>query len=178
MGVDLAVCRGYPSLSFIRDIANKMVLLYRGQESIHDVILYFGDFDPSGINIPEALEETLTNVFNAEFSLERIALLQEHIDAMDLIPAPVKTSDSRASRFQEEHGNEVYELDAVDPNILMDMIRAAISRHIDNKAIESRNEAIREGRDKIQELMEENKISEMLESIREVKRNLDGGDSL
>ena len=89
----------------------------------------------------------------------------------------VKTSDSRASRFQEEHGNEVYELDAVDPNLLMDMIRKAIGKHINPDALEIREEAIREGRDKIQELIEENKISEMLESIREVKRNLDGGDS-
>jgi hypothetical protein len=175
LGVDLAVCRGYPSLSFLSEIAQKMDYVSRGQtESVEDVILYFGDYDPSGINIPEALEDNLSNVFKASFHLERIALLDEHIDNMDLIPAPVKTTDSRANKFIENHGTDVYELDAVEPKDLQAMIRDAILQYMDEDALERRVKAVEEGREAIRKLMEENDIDGMLESIREVKRKLEG----
>ena len=174
LGVNLAVCRGYPSLSFTREIAEYMGKLYEGQEEVDDIILYFGDYDPSGMNIPESIEDNLTNVFDASFQLERIALLEDQVSEMDLIPAPVKTTDSRASKFMSEHGDEVFELDAVDPKDLQEMIREAITGYMSPDAQKKREKDIEEGKQRIAELMDSHNISGMLDQLREVRRKLEG----
>lgn len=130
--VDLMVMRGYPSLSFLRDIADRIEendLRTRDGEMQETVLLYFGDYDPSGINIPESIEENLRDFFSLDFTMERIALNEDQVAQMNLIPAPVKMTDSRAATFIERHGTDVYELDAVEPRALQLMIRQAIAAY-------------------------------------------------
>ena len=62
------VCRGYPSESFIYEAADNI----RGIDK-SSFIYYFGDFDPSGWDISEDLEEKLKN-FGADFQFERVAV--------------------------------------------------------------------------------------------------------
>jgi hypothetical protein len=129
--VRLAPCRGYPSLTF----------LWEGAEHLKEIegreiqVLYFGDFDPSGQDIPRYIESRLTNdlgIDTANMNFTKIAITPEQIEQYNIPPMPVKTSDSRGAKFIEEHGeHSAVELDAIDPKILQTLIEAAIVEQFD-----------------------------------------------
>ena len=93
--VPLMVARGYASLSF----------LYSAAEYINDLdvptyIYQFGDFDPSGVNAGEKIEETLRELApGADIVFERIAVTEAQIADWDLPTRPTKASDTRAKAF-------------------------------------------------------------------------------
>jgi hypothetical protein len=121
--VPLMVARGYASLSF----------LYSAAEAINELVVpayiyHLGDFDPSGVNAGEKIEETLRELApNAEIYFERIAVMPEQIDEWDLPTRPTKASDTRAKAFGS---NLSVELDAIDPNQLRALVQEAIEEHL------------------------------------------------
>lgn len=169
--VDLAVCRGYPSLTFIKEIADA---LDRSGER-ENIVLYFGDFDPSGINIPETIERDLSELFGASFTLERIALNIDQAQDMELIPAPPKTGDSRAAGFVAEHGDEVFELDAIEPDALVNLIHSHVSEYYDSVAAEDREALEEEGQERINKLLKDNGIEDFMNKLRK-DAGKDGGE--
>jgi len=63
------VARGYASLSFLHNAAE-----YINELDVPAYIYHLGDFDPSGVNAGEKIEETLREMApNAEIYFERIA---------------------------------------------------------------------------------------------------------
>lgn len=84
-------------------------------------MLYFGDFDPSGIEILDAIKTTVRdelNVWGVEF--KRVALLREDISRYSLPHDlhALKKSDTRARKHLENYGELAVELDALRPDIL------------------------------------------------------------
>jgi hypothetical protein len=120
--VPLMVARGYASLSFLYNAAE-----YINQLAVPTYIYHLGDFDPSGVNAGEKIEETLRELApDAEIFFERIAVNPEQIEAWDLPTRPTKMSDTRAKGF----GAESVELDAIEPNQLRALVQAAIEQHL------------------------------------------------
>ena len=161
--VDLAVCRGYPSLSFLREASERIV--DDDNDGRENVILYFGDLDPSGLNIPETIERDLEDLFELEFVFKRIALTHDQVREMALIPAPVKTTDSRSSRFIEENGELVYELDAIEPTKLKSIIRASVLKYFDFDIERDKIEREKEGRKIIKPFLDKSGIRKMMEEL-------------
>jgi len=59
-GVALCPCKGYPSLTYLDLAADRFrEAMDRGQDP---VILYFGDYDPSGEDIPRNIGDTLSRM--------------------------------------------------------------------------------------------------------------------
>jgi hypothetical protein len=120
--VPLMVARGYASLSFLHSAA----------EQINDLVVpayiyHLGDFDPSGINAGEKIEETLRELApDADIHFERLAVTPAQITTWSLPTRPTKQSDTRSKGF----GNISVELDAIDPNDLRDLVQRAIERHL------------------------------------------------
>jgi hypothetical protein len=120
--VPLMVARGYASLSFLHSAA----------EFINDLIVpayiyHLGDFDPSGVNAGEKIEETLREMASdAEIYFKRIAVTPGQIKAFDLPTRPTKASDTRAKGF----GDISVELDAIDPNVLRQIVLNVIEQHL------------------------------------------------
>ena len=120
--VPLMVARGYASLSF----------LYNAAEYINDLevpayIYHLGDFDPSGINAGEKIEETLREMApDADITFERIAVTPEQITEWNLPTRPTKTSDTRSKGF----GNISVELDAIGSNALRALVQETIEQHL------------------------------------------------
>src|SRR5262249_35124305 len=105
--VPLMVARGYASLSFLHSAAE-----YINELDVPAYIYHLGDFDPSGVNAGEKIEQTLRELApDAEIVFERLAVTQEQIEAWELPTRPTKKSDSRSKNF----GDISVELDAVDP---------------------------------------------------------------
>jgi hypothetical protein len=125
--VPLMVARGYASLSF----------LHSGAEYINDLevpayIYHLGDFDPSGVNAGEKIEETLNELApDAEIFFERIAVTPEQIEAFDLPTRPTKQTDSRSRNF----GEISVELDAIEPAELRRIVQVAIEDHLPSERL-------------------------------------------
>lgn len=106
------------------------------------IILYVGDFDPSGMFMSE---EDLPNRFDKyggdHIVLKRIALMVEQLEGLPSFPATDKRKDPRYRWFVANHGRHCWELDAMDPNDLRDCVERAIINRIEPEAWE-RCEAI------------------------------------
>src|SRR5262245_43731326 len=126
--VPLMVARGYASLSF----------LYSAAEAITDLtvptyIYHLGDFDPSGVNAGEKIEETLREMApDAEIYFERIAVTPEQINEWNLPTRPTKATDTRAKNF----GSISVELDAIEPNALRGLVQTTIEQHLPQEQFE------------------------------------------
>lgn len=166
LAVDLAVCRGYPSISFLHEVSGALSRGDADRDGRENVILYFGDLDPSGLNIPETVERDLGHgLFGQRFEFRRIALTPEQVSEYSLIPAPVKLTDSRAAGFVAEHGEEVYELDAVEPRTLQELIRAAVDEYYDEDADAERDKQVEAGRKRIAERVEKAGLRQLLKDL-------------
>jgi hypothetical protein len=120
--VPLMVARGYASLSFLHTAAE-----YINDLVVPAYIYHLGDFDPSGVNAGEKIEETLRELApDAEIYFQRIAVTEEQIADWDLPTRPTKTSDTRSKGF----GAISVELDAIEPNQLRALVQDAIEQHL------------------------------------------------
>jgi hypothetical protein len=116
------VARGYSSLSFLHTAAT-----YIAELDVPTFVYHLGDFDPSGVNAGEKIEETLREMApEADLEFERIAVNPDQIAAWSLPSRPTKQTDSRAKGF----GAESVELDAIEPNQMRNIVRDAIERHL------------------------------------------------
>ena len=127
--VALGACKGYPSLTFLYDMAQRIIAAEnRGKQP---VILYFGDYDPSGEDIPRALRENLIELGCDEgLEVRRICLNEDQVIDWKLPPAPTKVTDSRSRNWD---GLGQVELDAVRPEVLTSMLEEAIAEIFDNR---------------------------------------------
>lgn len=120
--VPLMVARGYASLSFLHSAAEYMQAV---ETPVY--VYHLGDFDPSGVNAGEKIEETLRDLApNAEIHFERLAVWPSQIHEWNLPTRPTKQTDSRSKGF----GEISVELDAIDPNRLRRLVEDAIHRHL------------------------------------------------
>lgn len=123
--VALGACKGYPSLTFLHDAALRFRKAERrGQQPI---ILYFGDYDPSGEDIPRALRENIVKLGCESVEVRRVCLVEQQVIEWNLPPAPTKVTDSRSLRWS---GLGQVELDAVKPEKLIELLNNEISKII------------------------------------------------
>lgn len=142
-GVALNPCKGYPSLTYLHDAANRFqTAIDNGKEPI---ILYFGDYDPSGEDIPRSIASNLFKMTGINIEVKRIALMEEQVVAWGLPPAPAKKTDSRTANWD---GLGQVELDAVEPKDLVVLVEQAIEDVFDRGLYDDlqRTEAIEKRR--------------------------------
>lgn len=135
--VPLLAARGYPSGTVLREFAIEMVrpALEAGQNV---QILHLGDHDPSGIDMTRDLTERINMFSEADdldgwIDLDRIALTMDQIDEQRPPPNPAKSTDARFKGYREKFGNSSWELDALSPNYLNDLVEGKIEREIDDE---------------------------------------------
>lgn len=122
-------CRGYSSLSMIRESAIRFNE-QRQKKNKDCYLLYLGDHDPSGIDMTRDISERL-KLFGAKVQVERIALTMEQIELLKPPPNPAKISDSRSPAYVEKYGQNSWELDAMPPSFIKDLIEAKIEGLLD-----------------------------------------------
>lgn len=126
--VTLGACKGYPSLTFLNEAALRFIEAEK-QGKI-PIILYFGDYDPSGEDIPRSVEETIKKMGCENITVKRISLLHDQVVNWKLPPAPIKDGDSRSANWD---GIGQVELDAVKPEKLQKMCQDAIDEIFDKE---------------------------------------------
>ena len=132
--VPFFACRGYPSQSSVWRASRRLgAHIDSGQEV---VVLHFGDHDPSGMDMTSDIRNRLER-FGLGMTLHRMALNMDQVRQYDPPPNPAKMSDSRASGYVLEYGNESWELDALEPSVLADLVRTQVEAYRDDD-LESR----------------------------------------
>lgn len=123
MDVPFFSCRGYTSASEMWVGAQRLKgYIQKGQKP---VIFHLGDHDPSGIDMTRDILDRM-NLFMGGTELERLALNMDQVEQYDPPPNPAKITDPRCGAYVRVHGGESWELDALEPRVLADIIRRAI----------------------------------------------------
>ena len=145
-------CRGYTSQSEVWGAAQRILRQCRpstpGGVWRKPIILHLGDHDPSGIDmtrdVTDRLDMFVTHHGGPSPRIERLALNMDQVEQYGPPPNPAKLSDSRADKYIAEYGDDSWELDALEPAVIADLIRDAISDYRDQAlwdAVAEREEA-------------------------------------
>jgi hypothetical protein len=124
--VPLMVNRGYSSQSAMYAAAER----FKDHPDQMHQLLYLGDHDPSGEDMVRDISDRL-ELFGAECTVEKVALTMSQIRKLKPLPQPAKKTDSRSAHYIEQHGSKSWELDALDPDLLAKMVRAALEAMVD-----------------------------------------------
>ena len=130
--VTLMVNKGYSSLSAMYESAKRIREGTRDGE-IPATIFYLGDHDPSGLDMARDIREKLATFTHGEipFKVEMLALTTEQVRHYNPPPNPTKLQDTRAKKYIEEFGRECWEVDALPPDVLQQIITDAFDEVID-----------------------------------------------
>jgi hypothetical protein len=124
-------CRGYPSQSESYAAGKRLArYIANGQTP---VIIHLGDHDPSGIDMTRDIRDRLKLFAGQSIEVNRIALNMDQIQRYHPPPNPVKTTDSRYQSYRDVYGDESWELDALSPQAIGGLIRAAVESYIDRR---------------------------------------------
>lgn len=117
-------CRGYTSQSEMW-VAGRRLMGYR-EDGQDPIVLHLGDHDPSGIDMSRDIKDRLEEFSEGSIDLRRLALNMPQIEQYNPPPNPAKITDSRAEKYIEEHGAESWELDALSPEVIAELIENAV----------------------------------------------------
>lgn len=138
-------CRGYVSQSEQWRSSQRFIDNYRGQKIL---VLHLGDHDPSGIDMTRDNTDRL-DMFGAIFRLDRLALNMDQIEHYSPPPNPTKITDSRAKDYIARFGHESWELDALEPSVISNLIEHEILERLDKDQWEDDIRRENEARDRI-----------------------------
>lgn len=132
--VDHFACRGYASQSAQYTAGRRFRrMLQNGQRP---VVLHLGDHDPSGIDMTRDNSERVAMFAEAGVQVIRLALNMDQVEEYDPPPNPAKETDSRSVGYIAEYGDQSWELDALEPTVINDLIRENVLRFRDEDAWE------------------------------------------
>jgi hypothetical protein len=132
-GVDFLSMHGYGSATSAHDLA---ALSRFDKRAV--VLLYIGDWDPSGMHMSEADLPGRVERYGGMVEVRRIALTSADVEhgRLPSFSADDKRKDPRHAWYAERYGRRCWELDALDPNVLRERVEAAIREYIDWEAWE------------------------------------------
>lgn len=152
-------CRGYTSQSEMWRASQRIEERIFSEKG--SLIIHLGDHDPSGIDMTRDIESRLAlfNDTGERIAVNRIALTRDQIEEYNPPPNPTKVTDPRAKWYLMEHGDKCWELDALDPFVIQNLIETEVLAHRDEDkwkaAIEIEKEGLKELSDIVENLNEE-----------------------
>lgn len=129
--VPFLACRGYLSQSEAYEAGKRFQRAARA--GFDPIIFHLGDHDPSGIDMTRDNAARVREYSHGAVEVVRLALNRDQIDEYNPPPNPAKETDSRFEAYRDEHGDESWELDALEPSVLIDMIQSAVRERIDQE---------------------------------------------
>ena len=159
--VILVPCKGDQAISAIWEAKQRFDEKLTNGKNIK--VLYFGDFNPSGVHAPIAIKKTLDNWNTHNIEFKRIALLFEDIAKYNLPPNPTKKTTKKdrtlAERFIAKYGADYnVELDSLKAHAydeFMSRIEKSIKNEIDLKKRDKTKERIAKVRIRLKKLIKE-----------------------
>jgi hypothetical protein len=145
LDVPLFSCRGYASASEVWMAGMRLQRKIRDGKRV--VIFHFGDHDPSGLDMTRDITDRLctfighhAGAYISRFRVERVALTMDQVQQYGPPPNPAKITDSRFEGYQAQYGDESWELDALEPQVLADLVRSSIEGVMDSDLMQAAQE--------------------------------------
>lgn len=124
--VDFFACRGYNSQSEQWRAGQRFAqYVKKGQRPI---VFHLGDHDPSGIDMTRDNRERLEMFAGVPVIVQRLGLNMNQIEELNPPPNPTKFNDPRAADYIDRFGYESWELDALDPSFIRNLIKGAVDQ--------------------------------------------------
>ena len=142
-------CRGYVSQSEMWGAAQR--LLQKEEEGKDTFIIHLGDHDPSGIDMTRDIEARLF-MFGSDVEVRRIALNWDQIDKYNPPPNPAKATDARFRAYQDRYGDESWELDSLEPRVLVQLIEDEVGVLCDDDRRQARIAEQKEARKQLRDV--------------------------
>lgn len=136
MNIPFFACRGYVSQSE-QWAAGKRFEKYfdNGQ---FPVVIHLGDHDPSGIDMTRDIDDRLAMFAYRPVEIRRIALNYNQIEEYNPPPNPAKMTDTRADKYISQFGYQSWELDALEPKVMRDLIQSTVMEYCDKALFEEK----------------------------------------
>lgn len=140
-------CRGYVSSSTMYEAGQRMreYMQRKGCEEVH--IIHLGDHDPSGIDMTRDIQDRLNLFTGGGVSVIRIALTIEQVRRYNPPPSPAKLTDARASGYIDLYGEDCWELDALEPKTISELISDVVSSETDCDLFHAQEQRMAEERE-------------------------------
>ena len=151
--VNYFACKGYSSASAMYKAAQRLKGYLDEGKTV--VVLYLGDHDPSGLDMDRDISERLATMGAGGVEVRRIALTWDQVQHYKPPPNPTKTTDSRSADYIDAYGHESWELDALEPAVLEDLIKTDIDEIRDEYLWQSAQDDEKKNRD-LMELVSDN----------------------
>ncbi len=142
LDITFAANKGYSSASAMYGIGKEIE-----KDERQTVVLYLGDHDPSGIDMTRDVRERLEQFSSSTVEVERLALNMDQVEQYDPPPNPAKETDARFAAYEREFGDTCWELDALNPTTLAELVTGAVAQYRDVDRWQAAVEAEEEGRD-------------------------------
>jgi hypothetical protein len=145
IGVIEGICRQWRVPYFACRGNNSETLQYQAgkrfeeyiDQGLTPVVLHLGDHDPNGLDMTRDNEDRLAIYARDDVEVRRLALNMDQVEEHNPPPNPAKESDSRYEKYVEQYGTECWELDALSPTVIADLIDQEIEGLVDEDAWES-----------------------------------------
>ncbi len=150
-GLDLYVTKGQPSVSYLYDAAEDIVV-----DGRPTFVYVLADWDPGGLRIFDRIKQELTGFVGdaAELHVRRLALTPHQIDLYGLPSRPGKVKDPNAAAFKRQYGDRCVELDAMPPNTMRALVREKLESYMDPEKLRQLKLAEREERRGLREIQD------------------------
>lgn len=131
--LDIAITanKGYSSSSTMYEIGQR--LYAKRDQGKRICIIYLGDHDPSGIDMTRDVDDRLGLFSYSEVEIVRVALNWEQVEEWQPPENPAKETDSRFAAYAEKFGESSWELDAVEPETLAELVTSAVLERRDEE---------------------------------------------
>lgn len=126
-------CRGYVSQSAMWRAAVQR-FVEKEEDGFLTKIFYLGDHDPSGVDMPRDIQDRL-KLFGSSAEVDILALNMEQIEELNPPHDPAKLTDSRCPEYIQRYGEKAWELDALEPQFLEELISKNINDFTIKKAL-------------------------------------------
>ena len=125
-------CRGYTSQSEQYRAGDRFKDAF--QHVRRPLVLHLGDHDPSGIDMTRDNADRLALFARHDVEVKRLALNFDQVQEHNPPPNPAKETDSRHAGYAARFGDESWELDALNPQVIDGLIDAALKEIVNDTA--------------------------------------------
>lgn len=123
--------KGYSSSSAMYEAGRR----FSKQEGKELHLFYFGDHDPSGIDMTRDITDRVELFsYGSGIEIHRLALNMDQVREWNPPKNPAKETDARFAGYAAEFGHSSWELDAVKPEDLEELVKDAVRELIDEDA--------------------------------------------
>lgn len=132
--VPYMACKGYLSASEAYRAGKRFERML--DDGRRCVLLHLGDHDPSGIDMTRDNSDRLELLANCDrggryVEVKRLALNMDQVREFRPPPNPTKITDSRADDYIKRFGRTSWELDALEPAVIDELVTEALTDLID-----------------------------------------------